>query len=907
MLVGRSGETAALDDLLADARAGRSRVLVLRGEAGIGKSALLEYARARADGLTVLQAVGIESESEFAFAGLHQLLRPAVERIDGLPAPQAAALRSAFALSPETVDDRFRIAVAVLGLLCSLAEDAPLLCLVDDAQWLDQPSADALLFAARRLEAESMVILFAARDGHAPFPAPGIPELRLEALEERAARELASATLDGADAERLEWLVASARGNPLALIELAAAGAGDGAAAPTTSVEAAYLKRIEELPAAAARILLIAAAEDTGDRAVIERAAAAVGLDPVALAAAEEAGLVRVGTELIEFRHPLVRSAAYRGAGFVEREQAHRALAEALTSPGDADRRAWHRAAATVGPDEDVAAELEESASRARLRGGHAAAVAALVRAADLSADDAAACRRLLLAAAASNLAGRYLRTIALTERALGLSPDPVVAADLALLRAGAELWHGRPADVSVYLSEAGEAVAAHDAARALRIATAAAEAGAVACSLDCMVRASRVADLVTPNPDDEQEVLLWIMPRAGAAFYGGELDRSAELFREVTRLSIATDDPQDYVWRGVAALLSGEAEQALALFSAGAVRARELGAAGALLHVLSRQALCAFYFADVRRAVGAAHEVVKLGSDLGAPEYATHAVGVLAWAAALAGDEVEHQRHARLVEQERHRGAAIPPAAVSWGRAELALARGRWNEALEDLVPISESGPGFSHPLIALASAPSLAEAARRVGRPELAEKARATIEPWIGNTSPGHALPLLERTLALEAEGTEAEAHFEEALRLLEGEINEYHRARTELLYGEHLRRERKRSEAREHLRAALRGFERLGAAPWVERTAGELRATGETARRRDPSTLGQLTPQEQQIARLVAEGASNKDVAAQLFLSPRTVEYHLRKVFQKLGIASRAELIRHDVRSEAAGAPV
>jgi DNA-binding CsgD family transcriptional regulator len=336
-------------------------------------------------------------------------------------------------------------------------------------------------------------------------------------------------------------------------------------------------------------------------------------------------------------------------------------------------------------------------------------------------------------------------------------------------------------------------------------------------------------------------------------------------------------------------------------------VRARELGAPGALLHVLSRQALCAFYFADVRRAVGAAHEVVKLGSDLGAPEYATHAVGVLAWAAALAGDEVEHQRHARLVEQERHRGAAIPPAAVSWGRAELALARGRWNEALEDLVPISESGPGFSHPLIALASAPSLAEAARRVGRPELAEKARATIEPWIGNTSPGHALPLLERTLALEAEGTEAEAHFEEALRLLEGEINEYHRARTELLYGEHLRRERKRSEAREHLRAALRGFERLGAAPWVERTAGELRATGETARRRDPSTLGQLTPQEQQIARLVAEGASNKDVAAQLFLSPRTVEYHLRKVFQKLGIASRAELIRHDVRSEAAGAPV
>jgi ATP/maltotriose-dependent transcriptional regulator MalT len=437
-----------------------------------------------------------------------------------------------------------------------------------------------------------------------------------------------------------------------------------------------------------------------------------------------------------------------------------------------------------------------------------------------------------------------------------------------------------------------------------VRLATAAAEAGAVAGELECMERAGRIPGLLTRDPADDRELLLRLMPHGGAAFWRGELAESAAIFRQAAELSVGSDDPQDYVWRAVATLLSGEVENALGLFNVGAVRARELGAAGALLHVLSGQALCAFYFADIRRATASAHEVVKLGFDLGTADYATHALGVLAWAAALRGDEEEHRRLAEQVEEEARRGTAIPPAAVAWGRAELELARGRWNEALEDLIPLSKYGSAFNHPFIVLATAPSLAEAARRADRPELVESARATIEPWIGNTSPGHALPLLERTLALSTEGAEADAHYEEAIGLLVGESNGYHRARTELLYGEHLRRERRRSEAREHLRAAHQGFERLGAAPWAERTAGELRATGETARKRDPSAVDTLTPQERQIARLVGEGASNKDVAAQLFLSPRTVEYHLRKVFQKLGISSRAELIRHGIDPASAG---
>ena len=909
MLVGRRSEIEAIDRMLADAHDGRSGVLVIRGEAGIGKSRLLGYALERAEDMAVLSGIGIESESELAFAGLHQLFRPVLDRIDGLPEPQAAALRAAFALSTETVDDRFRVAVAVLGLLCELAEERPLLCVLDDAQWLDQASIEALLFSARRLEAEPLVVLFAVREGLATtFSAPGLPELRLRNLDDVDARSLATERLAAtATTETVEWLVRNAQGNPLALIELAAASVNAGAVPPTTSVEQTYRERIERLPAAARRLLVIAAAEGNGDRAVIARAAAEVGLDPGELAAAEAAGLVDVEGDVVAFRHPLVRSAAYRGAGFDERERAHRVLADVLERPADADRRAWHRAAATVGVDKEVAAELEQSAIRARQRGGPGAAAAALVRAADLSEDDAERARRLLLAAAAANLAGQYEQTVALTERAGKLELEPGMRADLAILRGNAELWHGRPAESSDRLTAAAEAVAPHDAGRALQLTGAAFMAGAIACDVARISRAGRLAAVVTPDPDDEHQVLLSLLARGGELLFRGDVAASAPFLRRATGISVGTDVPQDMVWRALAAVFSGEYTQAQELCSTAAARARELGALGTLWYVLTAQALCNLYFAYTREAAEAAHEAVQLSMDFGVEEHAASAVGVLAWAAAIQGDEEEQRRCTERVGVDAARGIALPPATIAWGRAELALARGRWEDALDDLTAVSDYRPGFGHPLLAAAAAPGLVEAAVRSGQPELAAGALALLKEWVDHGSPQHRRPLLERALALRAEtAADATGHYEEALRLHEHGGSPFNRARTELLYGEHLRRERKRREARPHLRAALQGFEQLGAAPWADRASGELRATGETARKRDPSTLGQLTPQELQITRLVGEGGSNKEIAAQLFLSPRTVEYHLRKVFMKLGVASRAELIRQGVGAELAGVP-
>jgi ATP/maltotriose-dependent transcriptional regulator MalT len=519
-----------------------------------------------------------------------------------------------------------------------------------------------------------------------------------------------------------------------------------------------------------------------------------------------------------------------------------------------------------------------------------------------LSEDDRERARRLLLAAGAANLAGQYERTVTLTERAAELDLEPVVRSDLAALRGSAELWHGRAAETCDMLTAAARAVAPHDAGRALQLSGAAFMTGAIACDVERISRVAAVAASVSPDAGDERQVLLSLLPPAGELLFRGNIAASAPLFRRAARLSVGTDEPQDNVWRGLAALFSGDYAQAQEIFSTAAARARELGALGTLWYVLTAQALGNMYFAFTREAAEAAHEAARLSVDFGAEEHAASAVGVLAWVAAIQGDEEQHRRCAERVALDASRGIALPPATIAWGRAELALARGRWEEALEDLSDLSDYRPGFGHPLVAVASAPGLVEAAVRSGRLELTAAPLALLGEWVNHASPQHRQPLLERALALRAETpTDAAEHYEEALRLHEHGGSPFNRARTELLYGEHLRRERKRREARPHLRAALHGFERLGAAPWVTRAAVELRATGETARKRDPSTLGQLTPQELQIARLVGDGGSNKEIAAQLFLSPRTVEYHLRKIFMKLGIASRAELIRRDIGAE------
>ena len=914
MLIGRSAETAAIDGLVADARAGRSGVLVIRGEAGVGKSALLEQARAAADGLTVLQGVGVEFESELAYAALHQILRPVFDRIARLPDPQATALRAAFALSDETVGERFRVSLGVLGLLSELAEEQPVLCLVDDAQWLDQASADALVFAARRLVAEPMVMLFAARDGtERSFAAPGLPELRPTPLSPPDARSLLAARVGAPLApDVVDWLVDSANGNPLALVELPGALSADqlsgrepltGAALPTTSVEQTYLARIARLPAPTRALLLVAAAEDTGDRATIVRAAAELGLDGDALAAGEEAGLVRVGHDLVEFRHPLVRSAVYRGATFTAREQTHRALAATLTDESDADRRAWHRAAATVGADDEVADELERSAGRAAARSGNAASAAALERAADLSADTVSRGRRLVGAGTAAWQAGRPERATTLLDRAAPVVSDPLLQAELDHVRGVIQLRCGVLLDACTTLMDGAARVAPFDPRKALEMLFDGGEAAGNAGDFTRMAQlAQRVAAL--PRSDDEGDAFVADLLVGVGSLWEGKTADEAPLVRDVIARAAEFHEPRWLVWAAVGAASAGDEAREAELLRRAAALARASGAVDTLTLVLVAVALAGFLATRVG-VIPEATEGLRLAKDGGLGNSASVYLAVLAWFAAVRGQDDECRTSvAEVTEQARATGMALANAIAEWALALLDLSGGRPEETIKRLEALRTAPPGSGNPYIALTSTPDLVEAYVRTGRGESARTAFSILEGFARPGAPTWALALAARCRGLLAEGAEAEREFAEALRLNSESNRVFDRGRTQLLLGEHLRRERQRLEARDHLRAAIDAFDALGAEPWAERARGELRATGETVRKRDPSTVDELTPQELQIARLVAEGGSNKDVAAQLFLSPRTVEYHLRKVFAKLGIASRAELIRRDVAPAAHG---
>jgi DNA-binding CsgD family transcriptional regulator len=905
MLVGRSVETAAIGELLAGARAGRSGVLVLRGEAGIGKSALLEEAARRAEGFTVLRGAGVESESELAYAALHQILRPVLDRIERLPEPQAAALRAAFALSGEAVDERFRVSVGVLGLLSEVAEERPLLCLVDDAQWLDQASADALGFVSRRLEAESLVLLFASReDDERFFAARGLPVLvvtRLGVDESRAllTERLATAVASGV----FEWLIDSAGGNPLALVELpetltvhqlAGQDPLEGRLPPATSVERVYLDRVTALPEPARRLLLLAAAEETGARATVERAGATLDVDFGELTAAETAGLVRVDADRIVFRHPLVRSAVYRGAPFTERELAHRALAEASDAEGSPDRAAWHRAAATVGVDEDVAAQLESTAERARLRGGHAAAAAALQRAAELSPETASAARRLVQAATAAWQAGQPERATKLLDRASPILQDPPLRADLDHIR-GAIQWRCGSVQEACAILVAGAAeIAPIDPDKSVDML---ADAGLAAWDHGDYGRLAEVGAAMAALPRSGipehallQDVLIGAVQLSRAE---ARADR-ARVAEALTRAG-SYEEPRLLVWAAIAAEVAGEDALEAALLARSVALARSSGAVDRLTVALESIAVQGFLGGNYG-IVGEATEGLTLAREAALPNAANLHLASLAWIDAVRGrDEECRARAAEVVETARPNGHGIANSIAEWAIGLLDLGQGRTEEAVTRLRALAAAPPGASHPFYIADSAPDLMEACVRTGRRDAAVSAFAPLEEFAGPKAPTWALAIAARCRAMLAEGGAAEEHFQEALQLHGQTTNPFDKARTQLLYGEFLRREKRRAEAREQLRPALAAFESLGAVPWEDRTRTELRATGETARKRDASTLADLTPQELQIARLVGEGGSNKEIAAQLFLSPRTVEYHLRKVFAKLGIASRAELIK------------
>jgi ATP/maltotriose-dependent transcriptional regulator MalT len=906
VLHGRQAERAQVEALLDGARSARSAALVVRGEPGIGKSSLLDHAVAEADDVRVLRATGVESESELAFAGLHQLLRPVLGLMDRLPEGQAAALAGAFGLDGGEVHDRFLVSLGALGLLAEAAEDGGVLCVIDDAQWLDEPSAEGLLFVARRLEAEGVVMLMAARDGDArAFDAPGLPELRVEGLSgEPAAALLAERAGPGLSPVVQERLLAFSRGNPLALIELPASLSADQLAGREPlveplpvgeGVERAFIGRIRALDPQARQLLLLAAADDSGDLAAVLRAAEVLGVEVEALDELEAAELVRAEATAIEFRHPLVRSAVYRTARFSEREAAHLALAKALPDDADADRRAWHLAAASPGPDVAVADELERSAIRARLRAGHAAAATALERAAQLSEDEAARGRRLLAAAEANWTGGRSQRAGPLIEQAERLLTDPEQRATAALVRGSYEFERGQPGAAYDVLIAGAEEAASRDSRMALEMLVRAAEAASWSGRLDWSERIAELAATV-PVSAHEEELFMVVLLRGNALMLRGEHEAAVAELERARGLAEGFEHPRYLIFAGFADSYLGDFVTGQARHARAVARLRAAGAVGELSLPLELQAAAEVWVGKYAAAAANAAEGVRLAAETGQAANASFLLGTLARAEAPQGREEDCRAHAaEAVELAVASGLPLPGAVGLLALSVLELGLGRPEKALAHTTALSDPGSGLAFPLTMIYSAPEMVEAAVRSGEPELAEAALERFAPWAEHVPVRWPSAVAERMRALLADGESADEHFEEALRLHAKAELPFEHARTRLLYGARLRRSRRRVDARPHLRAALAAFERLGAKPWVERALGELRATGETARKREPSTIDQLTPQELQIARFVSEGATNREVASKLFLSPRTVEYHLHKVFTKLGIASRRDLGR------------
>ena len=921
MLYGRASELARIEELIATARAGRSGVLVLRGDPGIGKSALLDHAAASAGDLRVMRTSGIESESELPYAGLHLLLRPALGRLDALAEPQRNALAAAFGLGPaKGGGDRFLVGLAVLSLLSELSEDGGVLCLVDDAQWLDQASTEALLFAARRLDAEGVALVIAARDGAATFAAPGLPELALAGLAPEAADALLDAHLDapvGAGEQGLAPSVRSrvlreAAGNPLALAELPAALAREPAAAATPAgtlpltdrLQVAFHGQVRRLPPGTQALLLLVAAADSADLDVVLRAASQLGTGLDDAGEAESAGLIRIDERAVRFRHPLVRAAVYQSAPLSERLGAHKALADAFVEPADRDRRAWHLAMASTGHDEQVAAELEASAARAAERGGHADAATAFERAARLSPDASGRARRLRQAAEAAYQTGDFPRAITLAERAgadaADRSLDHEAAAWLVLIRANAHFWTGALRQAHQVLLEGAEAVHRHDPGEAAWMLMQAVHVAWFTGDRTLSETAAARLDAVRLPADHLLRPLLPLLTMHARLANDREAGPSPELTEAAMRAGQA--DPRAAVMLGGAAWITGRDELAHDIFAGFVDEARAQGRIGWLAAGLGSLGEAQLFLGRHRDATTNLEEALRVGADTGQAHVVSHFRGVLAYLAALAGDEARCRELANAVLVESVGGGSSPgPSWAHWALSAVDLAAGRTEEALTRLEALSRGPAG--HQIPATRGAVDQVEAAVRLGQPERAAEPLARLEGWASWARQDWIDAAVCRCRALLAPDAEAERHFVRALELHELHDTAGHpldEARTRLLYGEWLRRARRRVDARAQLGAALETFERLNAEPWEQRARAELRATGATVPAAAsgtasgvPDVLAGLTPQELQIVRMAAEGLSNRDIGTRLFLSPRTVGYHLYKAYPKLGISSRTQL--------------
>ncbi len=906
MLVGRDLESAHLAGLLEQARHGSSASLVVHGEPGVGKSALLEELVEQAGEALVLRTQGLEVEAPLAFAGLHRLLLPVMRLRDLLPAPQARALRVAFGEEDGPSIEPFLVAVATLSMLTAAAEENTVLCVVEDAHWLDSATAEALLFCARRLGADRVFLVFSARDGAAtPFRPDGIGELLLTGLEPAAARELLEQRPGAAPApEVTERLIAESAGNPLALLELPTELSADqlGGSTPlpaqlhlTTRVEQAFLDRSRLLPAPVQTLLLVAAADDTGDLALVRRAASALGVDEQALEAAVSSGLLIAESVAVRVRHPLVRSAVYQAATGEQRRQVHHALAEASAGLGDSDREAWHRAAAAEGPDPDVMDALEQVASRAERRGGYAAATTAYERAAALSPEPQHGAALTFAAARTAWACGQAVASRELLSTARATATDPVLLSDIARLRGHIEVNIGSATDAHQIFIDAVHAVHDADPLRALEMAVAAAvmrtyavDSGAALQPGDLLVEPS-AGD--TPRTRCLKQLLVAMTLTTEQSWSGAvaALDSALASGEEVDDLAVQGN-------LGNAALQLGDDEAQQRFYTVALSRARDRGAVTGVVYALQRLCFGHLLAGELAAVRNRAEEALALGQSIG---QGAMTVPPMAWLTLLAALQDRDDYDTRLRELDEV-VAAYPLGILTdpvhdltrWAKGIRAAGEGDAFGALHHL-------SRFRLPVLARMAAVERIDAAVRAGEPDLARRwvdelagfADATGRPWaLGTVAYGRAMTT--------ADPAEAEAQFEEALSHYLRAGRRLDEARVHLAYGEWLRRNQRRIDARHHLRQALETFGDEHAEGLVRRATQELRASGETARKRDVSTQVLLTPMELKVAQLVASGMSNKDVAAQIWVSPRTVAFHLRNVFAKAGISSRGELARLDL---------
>ena len=898
VLRGRADECALLDALIDDVLRGKSRSLLLRGEAGIGKTALLEYMIGSASDLTVVRAVGMESEMELAYATLHQLCAPMLDRLSGLPAPQHQALEIVFGLSAGAAPDRFVVALAALSLFSEMADERPLLCVVDDAQWLDKASALTLAFVARRLLAEPAGIVFAARQ-------PGeelahVPELEVHGLENGDARALLGMAVDFRLDERVrDRIVAETRGNPLALLELPRGltamqlAGGFGIAQPqalSVQIEESFVRRFEKLSDEARQLVLVAAAEPLGDPLLVLRASERLG-NVVSAVEAETDGLLAIGERVI-FRHPLVRSAVYRSADAGDRRAVHLALAEATDPQADPDRRAWHLAAAAAGPDEQVAAELERSAARAQARGGIAATAAFLERAAALTEDPARRAQRALAAAQASVQAGAFDAAHGLLAAAEADPLDEFGRALIDLLRAQLAFASSRGTEATPLLLAAARRLERLDLPLARETyldAFAPALFGArlnETVGLHDVARAARAAPRQSADEPRATDLLLDTL-----VALTDDYDKAIPLCREaLDKLSGETVSPRErlrWLWQGcVVALEAWDDTSAYLLSNRSVEIAREAGTLTELALALSARTPVLVFCGEFAAAASTVAETQSVEEATGIRAAPYGALILEAWRG--------KPREARAlidttIREVASRGEGIGVAISEYARAVLCNGLGQYEEALV----AANSTCRYREVVAENWGLSELIEAAARIGRADqatdamdrLAMKTRATGTDW--------ALGIEARSRALLSKGAVAQRHFREAIDHLSRTRMRVELARGHLLYGEWLRREHRQSDARAELRTALDQFRSIGMYAFAERARAELAGTGEKVPKRAVETRDDLTAQERQIAELAREGLSNPEIGQRLFLSPRTVEWHLRKVFGKLGVSSRKEL--------------